>query len=480
MAQSVSPDPRLINQVIANVGRKNCLVDGEDDLRDHITENRDIFTGRTAIVAKPASVLETQQIVKLAAEYGTAIVPQGGRTGHMGGTVPSPDGSEIVISLERMKAIREVDVEGNLIVAEAGVVLQNLQDAALAHDRFFPLSLASQGSCTIGGNISTNAGGVGVLAYGSMRDQVLGLEVVLASGEIWNGLSRLRKDNTGYSLKNLFIGAEGTLGIVTAAVLKLQPNLRGKQTAIAAVNSPTGALELLGRAQQLVGRSLTTFELLPEIAIATVVRFVASARRPLETPYPWYVLVEISSERSQSDAEAAMELVLEDALEHGTVVDAVIAHSGRERGEFWQIRETLPLVQKQLGGYISHDISVPLASIPQFISTTEGLLERQLPGARLMCFGHLGDGNLHFNLVQPEEIDTAAFLQLRPEINSLVYDQVVAFDGSVSAEHGVGLLKTDLIAAIKQPVEIDMMRAIKRALDPLNIMNPGKVLAIDR
>ena len=469
------PDPMLLQRFQDIVGAANTLTPPLD-LSRYTVENRGLFPGTTPLVLKPGSTGEVSAIVKLAAETGTAIVPQGGNTGHAAGATPDMSGEQIVISMERMNAIREIDVAGATMTVEAGVVLQVIQQKAEEMGFLFPLSLASQGSCQIGGNISTNAGGTAVLAYGNMRDLVLGLEVVLPDGAIWNGLRKLKKDNTGYSLRNLFIGGEGTLGIVTAAVLKLFPGPTGREVVFAGLNSPGDALELLNMALRMAGKGLTTFELMPRIGIEFVLRHGNGQRDPLESPHPWYVLAEISSGRSQEDATGLAEGIFGEAIENGLVKDAVIAGSISRQRELWAIRETLPGAQKPEGGSIKHDISVPVHAVPGFLEQAGKIVEQELPGSRVVAFGHMGDGNIHYNISQPEGADTAAFMANRLAINDAIHALVLSMDGSISAEHGIGQMKREMLAATKQAEELDLMRRIKAAIDPRGIMNPGKML----
>ena len=389
---------------------------------------------------------------------------------------PDESGSQIVVSLERMNKIRDLDLEGNTMTVEAGVILETIQKVADANDRLFPLSLASQGSCQIGGNISTNAGGTGVLSYGNTRDLVLGLEVVTPSGEIWNGLRRLKKDNTGYDLRDLFIGAEGTLGIITAAVVKLFPKPKARIAAFAGMRSPQDCLALFQLAQSIAGKSLTGFEFMPRFGVATALSSFTALRDPLATPQDWYVLLEISSGRSEEDAQGMMEAILSAALDSQTLFDAVISHSESQREAFWAIRETMPASQKFLGGSIKHDISVPVHLVPEFLKRAEAIVHRVEPEARIFAFGHMGDGNIHYNVSQPVEAADDWYLTMREPMNDVVNGLVVEMGGSISAEHGIGKLKRDLLIATKSPVELEMMRAIKKALDPNNIMNPGKVI----
>jgi FAD/FMN-containing dehydrogenase len=459
----------------AIVGPANTLTD-RDDLTRYTHENRNIYIGLTPMVVKPGSTAEVAAILKLASESATPIVPQGGHTGHAGGGVPDESGTQIVVSMERMNAIEDVDTVENTATVQAGVILGQLQEAAAAADRLFPVSLGSQGSCQIGGNISTNAGGTGVLAYGNMREQVLGLEVVLASGEVWNGLRRLKKDNTGYSLKNLFIGAEGTLGIVTRAVLRLQPMPRGREVVWTALPSPENALKLLALALDMAGHGVTAFELIHRTPLEFALRHLSFARDPFPVRHEWYVLAEISSGRSQEDAQNLAESIFSRAMEDGVADDVVVSQNLAQRDAFWRIREDMPDTQKLEGGSIKHDISVPVHLMPKFIAKGWEIIAREFPGARPCIFGHLGDGNLHYNISQPEGGNRDDFLSQRNRISEPIYDLVRSMDGSISAEHGIGRMKRDLLARTRSSVELDMMRAIKKALDPQGIMNPGKVL----
>ncbi|MEZ5871852.1 MAG: FAD-binding oxidoreductase [Nitratireductor sp.] len=471
----MSLDPHLLKRFGEIVGHRNALA-APLDLSRYTVENRGLFPGTTPLVLKPGSTGEVAAIVKLAAETGTALVPQGGNTGHAAGATPDMSGEQIVVSMERMNAIREIDVAGATMTVEAGVILQVIQQRAEENNLLFPLSLASQGSCQIGGNISTNAGGTAVLAFGSTRDLVLGLEVVLPDGNVWNGLRKLKKDNTGYSLRNLFIGGEGTLGIVTAAVLKLFPRPAGREVAFAGVESPEKALALLNLAQRIGGNALTSFELMPRIGIEFVLRHGNGQRDPLESPYPWYVLAEVSSGRSQEDASGLAEGIFGEAIEVGLVKDAVIAGSIARQRELWAIRETLPGAQKPEGGSIKHDISVPVHAVPEFLERAGKIVERELPGSRVVAFGHMGDGNIHYNISQPEGADTAEFMTNRLAINDAIHALVLSMDGSISAEHGIGQMKRDMLAATKSSEELELMRRIKAAIDPRGIMNPGKML----
>jgi len=468
-------DPAVLERFAEIVGPGHALTD-PDDIAPYVYERRGLWHGMTPLVLRPGSVSEVSRILALATETRTPVVPQGGNTGLVGGQVPGPEGREIVLSLGRLDRIREVDTLSNTVTAEAGVILQRLQDAADAADRLFPLSLGSQGSCQIGGNLSSNAGGTGVLAYGNARELCLGVEVVLPTGEILDDLRKLKKDNTGYDLKNLFVGAEGTLGVITAAVLKLFPKPKGREVAWVAVASPEAALSLFSRALDRAGNGLTAFELMADIVIDFAVRHVPGTLRPFDQPTPWHVLVEISSGRSAEDARELLEQVLAEGMEEGSVSDAVIAASLSQAAAFWRLREALSDSQKPEGASIKHDIAVPVAMIPAFIEEAGRAVTSVSPDARVVCFGHMGDGNLHYNVSQPAGASAEAFLALYPKMHKAVHDVVRSMNGSISAEHGIGRLKRDELIATAPPVSIDLMRRIKAAFDPAGIMNPGKVI----
>jgi D-lactate dehydrogenase (cytochrome) len=398
-------------------------------------------------------------------------VPQGGNTGLVGGQTPH---GEVVVSMRRLDKIREIDAASNTMTCEAGVVLLVAQQKAASIDRLFPLSLAAEGSCTIGGNLSTNAGGTAALAYGAAREMALGLEVVLADGRILNLLSKLKKDNTGYDLRNLFIGAEGTLGFITAATLKLFPRPRAIETAFVGLKSPAQALKLLTLSQSIAAGSLTSFELLADIAVDFSVRHGIDVRNPMASRHPWYVLMELSS--SHDDARSALESILAQGLEDGILDDAVIAASLSQRQAFWKLRDEMSAAQKPEGGSIKHDISVPVAAVPDFIAEADAAVAKLIPGARPVPFGHLGDGNIHYNVSQPVGGNAADFLARWHEVNAVVFEIVMRMGGSISAEHGIGVLKRDELPDVKDKIAIELMRGIKAMLDPLGIMNPGKVL----
>jgi FAD/FMN-containing dehydrogenase len=455
------------------VGEKYALRDPAD-LAPYLHERRDLYEGRAAAVLRPGSLKEVSQILALANETGTPIVPQGGNTGLSGGQVPFDDNA-IVLSTGRLDKIREVDLATNSMTCEAGVILQRAQEEAKKHERLFPLSLGAEGSCTIGGNLSTNAGGTNALTFGVARDLVLGLEVVLADGRVWSGLRKLKKDNTGYDLRHLFVGAEGTLGIITAAVVKLFPAPRSMETAFAGVASPEAALELLKIAQARAGNAVTSFELMTRMGIEFAVEHLPGAREPLRAPHPWYVLIELSSP-ARDGLRETMEEILQAASERGIIGDATIAASLEQARAFWHLRLILPDAQRGAGGSIAHDISVPVAAVPAFLDEASKTVVKIVPGARPLPFGHLGDGNIHFAVCKPERGDRAAFLANTDAVNAAVYELVAKHRGSISAEHGIGFMKRELLPGVKDPVELELMRSIKLLLDPKGILNPGKVL----
>ncbi len=463
--------PELLARFVAIVGDKYAVTDAQD-MAPYLVEDRGLFQGRSPLVLRPGSTAEVSAICKLATETRTQLVPQGGNTGLVGGQTPQH--GEIVVSTRRLDKIRAIDTQSNTMTVEAGVILANAQNAAANSDRLFPLSLGAEGSCTIGGNLSTNAGGIAALAYGVARDLVLGLEVVLADGRIMHGLSSLKKDNTGYDLRDLFVGAEGTLGFITAATLKMFPKPRSTETAFAAIASPADALKLLDLSRNTAAANLTSFELIPHIAIDFVVRHGPSIRAPMAQVYPWYVLMEISSPRD--DARDTIEAILAQGMENGIVLDAVIAANLDQRNTFWKLREAISPVQKAEGGSIKHDISVPVAAVPAFLKEADAAVAKLIPGARPFAFGHLGDGNIHYNVSQPIGADTGQYLARWHDMNEAVHDVVAKHGGSISAEHGIGVLKRDELPHVKDPVALDIMHSIKSVLDPLNIMNPGKVL----
>ena len=467
--------PNALDRIRAIVGDKGCVTD-PDAMAPFLIDDRKKFLGATAMIVRPASTKDVAAVVRVCAEHELAIVPQGGNTGLCGGQIPSAAGGEILLSLSRLKRIREVDPINYTITAEAGCILAEVQAKAAAVDRLMPLSLAAEGTCEIGGNLSTNAGGINVLRYGMARDLVLGIEVVLPDGRIWDGLRRLRKDNTGYDLKHLFIGAEGTLGIITAAVLKLFPRPREVATALLAVPDLDAALALMVRAREASGDKLTAFELMERICFDFALRHVSGTHDPLDKAYEHYVLLEMSSSESGGGLRAAMESMLAGAIEDGLVIDGTIAANDAQAKALWRIRETQNEAQKPEGGSIKHDVSVPVSQVPEFIRRASAFVTTLIPGARPVAFGHVGDGNVHFNVSQPPGADRGEFLTRWPDMNRGIHDIAHALGGSFSAEHGVGVLKREELVRFKSPVEIELMRRIKAAIDPRGLMNPGKVL----
>lgn len=468
-------DDDMLRRFSACVGERHCLTDA-GDIGPYCTELRDKFRGSCRLVLKPGTVREVSAIMSLAHEAHIGVVPQGGNTGLVGGQIPDLSGNQIILSTERLRNIRAVDADSNVMVVEAGVVLDRIHEAADEINRLFPLSLGSQGSCQIGGNLSSNAGGTAVLAYGNARDLVLGLEVVLPDGRIWNGLRSLRKDNTGYDLKHLFMGAEGTLGIITATSLKLFPKPRDRQVAFAGLKDPHQALRLFNLARDHAGFMLTGFEIMPRMGMEFVTRHLPGARDPLSEAHNWYCLIEVSIGSDAVDGRALIEEIFSEAFEAGHVEDAVLAGSEKQAEDFWALRHGMSEVQRAEGGSIKHDISVPVSAVPAFLDKAIPACEAAIPGCRMVPFGHIGDGNLHFNISQPVGADKAAFLARWEEINAMVHAMVSEMGGSISAEHGIGQLKRDLLPGVKDPVELDLMRQIKASLDPHGICNPGKVL----
>ncbi|MFZ6775236.1 FAD-binding oxidoreductase [Undibacterium sp. Ji83W] len=467
-----------------NILGNDFVITNATDQYPYLIDWRQRYLGKALAVLLPQSTNEVASLVRLCAAHQVACVPQGGNTGLVLGSIPDQSGQAVVISLKRMNRVLAVDVANNTITVEAGCLLAQVQDAASAEQRLFPLSLASEGSCTIGGNLSTNAGGTAVLRYGNTRELCLGLEVVNAQGEIWNGLRGLRKDNTGYDLRDLFIGAEGTLGIITAAVLKLFPQPRAQITAFVALKNADDALQLLNQCQYALGPTLTAFELISDFSLQLVLKHFPQLQHPfghshpLRYPrnYPYYALVEISDHESESHAIALVEQVLEQAINDGHAADAVCATSVSQSKSLWQLREHISEAQAKEGKNIKHDISIPVSQIPRFIQITDAELTSAFPDCQIVCFGHMGDGNLHYNVSAPNGSSDVDFIQQQAAVNRIVHDQVHQFKGSISAEHGLGMLKRDEIKLYKSELELSMMRAIKTALDPQNLMNPDKVL----
>ena len=467
----------FLDQLRSICGPDHVLTEG--DLSAWEVDWRKRSHGKALAVVRPGNTDEVAQVVKACVSARVSLVPQGGNTGLVVGSTPDDSGSQLVLSLQRLHAVREIDAANLTITVEAGCVLQNLQEAALQAGFLFPLSLAAEGSCTLGGNLATNAGGTQVLRYGNARELCLGLEVVTAAGEVWHGLSGLRKDNTGYDLRDLYIGSEGTLGVITAATLKLYPLPAARLTAWAAVASMDEAVALLGLAQQHLGASLTGFEVMGQFALSLVVKHFAQLKVPFHDSAAFGVLLECSDQESEAHARAQFERLLEAALAKGCISDAVVAESLAQARQLWHVRESIPLAQAEEGLNIKHDISVPVSRIPEFVRSTDALLKQALPGVRLVNFGHLGDGNLHYNVQAPAGVDAAVFMREREDVvNTLVFDAVQRFGGSISAEHGVGTLKVSKLEQHKSPVALSLMRSIKTALDPHNLMNPGKLLRI--
>lgn len=465
----------FLDRCRAAVGAGQVLTD-EDELGSYLTDWRQRFTGKALAIVRPGSTDEVAAIVRLCNEYKVPLVPQGGNTGLVLGSVPDQSGTAIVLSLTRLNKIRQIDPINNTMTVDAGSILAHIQEAAANVDRLFPLSLAAEGSCTIGGNLSTNAGGTAVLRYGTTRELCLGLEVVTPQGEIWDGLRGLRKDNTGYDLRDLYIGAEGTLGIITGAVLKLFPQPKAKLTALAAMRTPAEALQLLTLTQSYCGAVLTGFELMSSICMDLVGKHFPQLQLPFTEKHAQYVLLELSDTESEEHAMALLESVIGSALENDTIQDAVVASSIAQSKALWNLREHIPLAQAAEGKNIKHDISVPISRIGEFIRETDVLLQQAFPGCRMVTFGHLGDGNLHYNVSPPEGTSDQAFIDRQADINLMVHDSVHRFSGSISAEHGLGALKREEIRRYKSEIELNLMRAIKQALDPQNLMNPGKVI----
>ena len=467
---------RVLERLRAVLGPHGVL-QAPADVDKYLTDFRGLYRGATLLVACPRDTAQVSQVLRICHEAGVGVVPHGGNTSYCGGATPDESGRQVVLSLHRLNRIRAVDPANHSMIAEAGCVLADVQAAALAAGRHFPLSLGSEGSCQIGGNLSTNAGGLAAVRYGVARDLVLGLEVVLANGDVLHGLSSLRKDNTGYDLRDLFIGAEGTLGVITAASLKLFPVPRTVETAFLAVTGMQAAVDVLARLREATGDCVTSFEYLPRIAVEVTTRHVPGVVDPLGEAHPAYVLCEVSTARDDPQLRPLLESVLQQCLDAGLVLDATLAESIAQRAALWKLRESVPEAQKHEGASIKHDVSVPVASLPAFLERASAAVARVAPRSRLVAYGHVGDGNLHFNLSEPAAgDDRAGFLAQQPAINEAVHECVRSFDGSISAEHGIGRLKRDLLPRYKDPVALETMRALKRALDPKGILNPGKVL----
>jgi FAD/FMN-containing dehydrogenase len=473
---SMSPnDPAARRaQLIALLGAEGVLVDSVD-IAPLLVDHRKLYQGATFAVALPRTVEEVSRVIGWCNQQRVAVVPQGGNTGYCGGATPDESGGQLLLSMRRLNRIRALDRDNFSMTVEAGCILANVQQAADEAERFFPLSLGSEGSCQIGGNLSTNAGGLNVVRYGMTRDLVLGIEVVLANGQILSSLKSLRKDNTGYDLKSLFIGAEGTLGVITAATLKLWPRMRSSATALVAISEPENAIALLGRLRAAAGETLSSFELIPRIAIDLTTRYIDGVSDPFDRSYRWYLLCELTS-GAQEPLLELLQQTLAQASENAEVLDAAFATSERVRAAFWRMRETVPEAQRRAGPSLKHDISVPVASLPAFIHEASAWVAQHVPDGILVSYGHAGDGNLHFNVNRAENADTQRFMAREPEIKRAIHDLVARYDGSFSAEHGIGRLKRDELRRYAAPAELDVMRSIKQALDPNGIMNPGKML----
>jgi len=461
----------LIEELKSIVGNGAWITDPAD-LEPHLTERRGVLRGNTLIMVSPSSTEEVAAIVKACADVGVAVVPQGGNTGLCGGAIPDESGEQVLLNLSRMNRIRELNTEDYSIVVEAGCVLADVQLAASDAGRFFPLSLAAEGSCQIGGNIATNAGGLNVVRYGTMRQQVLGLEVVLADGTVWNGLRTLRKDAAGYDLKQLFIGSEGTLGVITAAALKLWAEPGHRVTLLAALRQPQQAVALLGKLRNVVGDRVLAFELISDRCFRFVQRHVAEARLPFDEDYPWFVLTDIALSSDLDELENALMGYIEDEA----ITDLIIAKSESEAAGLWQLRHAISEAQKPEGTSLKHDISVPVARVGEFVTQGEQLLGAMMPEARLVAFGHVGDGNLHFNISQPAGADGQEFLAAGKSLSDALFDLAIGMGGSFSAEHGVGVVRKAHLLKYRGGIELDLMRKLKSALDPSNTLNPGKVI----
>lgn len=467
--------PSILDQ-LRDIAGPHGYYDSPRDIEPFLVDHRKLYRGATPLVLRPDSSEQVSRILALCNAARVGVVPVGGNTGYCGGATPSADASQVVLSLARMRRVRSIEPRNYTLTAEAGCVLAEVQAAAAAHERLFPLSLGSEGSCQLGGNLSTNAGGTAVLHYGMMRDLVLGLEVVLPDGRVLDSLSGLRKDNTGYDLRDLFIGAEGTLGVITAATVKLFPLPRARVTALAAVRDPEAAVELLSELRAASSDRLVTFELMPRIAIELVLQHIANAADPFAQTHPWYVLIEATAQNAGSledDITGALSM----AQQRGVLLDAALAQNDAQREMFWRLRESIPEAQTRAGGSIKHDISVTISNIAAFIREGSALCRQLAPEGRVICYGHLGDGSLHFNVNAPEHGDRSAFFAHAPALNRAMHDLTQRYRGSISAEHGIGRSKVQELERYKHPVALSVMHAIKHALDPHGIMNPGKVLA---
>ncbi len=469
------PSPETIDALVRVVGEGHAIRDA-NAMAPYLVEWRDRYRGKAALVLKPGETEQVSSILKLANETRTAIVPQGGNTGLVGGQIPFETGHEVVVALERLNRVRNIDLASNCMTVEAGLVLALAQQVAANAGRLFPLSLASEGSCQIGGVLATNAGGTAVLAYGSARDLALGLEVVLADGRVWDGLKSLRKDNSGYDLRDLFIGSEGTLGVITAAVVRLFPKPTERVTCMAGLSLLEAAPDFFARVLARAGPALTAFEIMPRIGLDFVLRHGSDVGDPFPSPHPWYVLFELTSPREGEELQQLAETALDEGLKTREIEAAVIASSLGQGAALWRLRELMSEVQKHEGGSIKHDVAVPVARVPEFVARANQLVELMIPGARPVPFGHLGDGNIHYNVSQPSGMDRAIFLSHWEALNAAVHEIVLDLGGSISAEHGIGRLKRDLLPHAKSAIELELMRKIKAAFDPNGILNPGKLL----
>lgn len=474
------PSPELLERLRGALGPVGFIDDPEACAR-YLVDERQLYQGASSAVLRPASTEEVSKAVTLCAEYGVCVVPQGGNTGYMGGAVPGLEGHpSLLLSLSRMNRVRTLDASNFSMVVEAGCILAELQSVAEDANRLLPLSLAAEGSCQIGGNLATNAGGVQVLRYGNAKDLVLGLEVVLPDGRVWNGLRQLRKDNTGYDLKQLFLGSEGTLGIITAAALKLFPAPRATCTFIAAVQDVASATSLLARMRDASSDAVTSFEYIHRNCIDLVLEYIADVRDPFDEPYEHYALVELTSGGDQGQLQTLVEQALESSFDNGETLDAVVASNVAQSRALWRLRETIPEAQKHAGGCIKHDVSVQVSKVAEFLSRATPLSEQLIDNVRVVPFGHMGDGNVHFNLTQPEGADAKAFLAHTETITRAIHDLVAEMEGSFSAEHGIGRLKRDELERYRDPLDLEIMQAMKSALDPRGILNPGVITKSNR
>jgi FAD/FMN-containing dehydrogenase len=471
------PDPNILSELKAAVG-DGAWLESPADVAPFLSDFRRLYHGSAALVLLPRNVDEVAQILQICNRAGVAVVPHGGNTSYCGGATPDETGAQIVLSLRRLNRVRQVDAADYSMIVEAGCTLAEAQAAARDADRLFPLSLGSEGTAQIGGNLSTNAGGTAVLRYGMMRDLVLGLEVVLADGRVLRGLKSLRKDNTGYDVKSLFVGAEGTLGVITAACLKLFPQPADTATALAGIDSPQHALDLLGRLRTAAGDQVTSFELMPRLAVELTVKHVQGVADPLDQNTPWYLLIELSSPNPQQELHTLLTATLEEAATAGTIRDAMLATSMAQAQAMWKLRESVPEAQRRHGASLKHDVSVPISAIPTLIEKGAALVRRLAPEGDVVSYGHAGDGNLHFNVSQRPDADIKSFLARGPVLEHAMFDLVESLGGSISAEHGIGRLKAAEFARRADPVELAVMHELKRALDPKGIMNPGKVLCV--